>query len=385
MIRLCDLRVSTAARSEVAKVLKSGWLSTGPKCAELERALADYWQMPHVVGVSSASIGLIIALKAAGIRPGDEVITTPLTFVATLEAILQCGARPVLADIGEDLLIAPDQIARQITRRTGAVLTVDLAGHPCDYRAIRRTLNEHRALPVIADSSHAAATTYRGKSIGRCVAAAVFSLHATKNLTAGEGGAIACTRATLADHARLLTRHGMTANAWSRRASLSLLYDVILPGHKGNLSDLHAAVALGQLSSLHREQRRRAEIAMRYRANLQPFRESIVLPAVAPGSVHAWHLFVVRLPELRNEIARSHLMRLLRSRGIETAVHYRPLHTLRAYRERFAGISLPMVATIAPQLLSLPMHPYLSNDDIDRVCDELIRALQMRKGRKRFA
>jgi perosamine synthetase len=376
-IPLFDVTLSAATRRLVDRTLASGWLSSGPAVRAFEDALAKRMNVPYAAAVNSATAGLILALRAANIRPGQEVITTPLTFIATIEAIFHVGAIPVLADIDPySLTLDPLAVASRITRRTSAILTVDLAGHPCDYRAFRRLCREH-GLHLIADSAHAIGTRYRGKPIPCWSDLSVLSFYATKNLTCGEGGMVLSRSRSRIEKVRTLARHGLTSNAFLRRHSGSWSYDAVDLGYKANLSDIHAAVGLGQLRELDRHQGQRAALAARYFRNLSGFSDLIHLPALPDNGVHGWHLFIVRLVAGKNPKGRNDLIRRMARDGIECGVHYRPVyefsyyHALRAERKR-----LPVTTGVAGSLITLPLYPAMTTSDIDHVCERLLTTLR---------
>lgn len=376
-IPLFDLTVSAATRRLVDRTLASGWLSSGPAVLAFEKAIAQRMAVPYAAAVNSATAGLILALRAADLRPGQEVITSPLTFIATIEAILHVGATPVLVDIDPDsLTLAPHAVERRLTRKTAAILTVDLAGHPCDYVAFRKLCRRHH-LHLIADSAHAIGALYRGKPIPAWVDMAVLSFYATKNLTCGEGGMVLSRYRKYTDRVRMLARHGLTSNAFLRRQSGEWSYDAVDLGYKANLSDLHAAVGLGQLAEFDRHQRLREKIVARYLRNLSGFSELVQLPSTPDNGTHGWHLFIVRLSGGRVRTTRNTLTRRMARDGIECGVHYRPVYELSYYRGlRPQEAQVPVTTRVADSLVTLPLYPAMTNAEVDYICERLIANLR---------
>lgn len=370
-ISLYDLRLSARAKAHVNEVLKAGWLSPGPKVEAFERAAAEYLGVPYAVAVASGTKGLRLALSALGVKPGQEVITSPFTFIATVEAIQQAGARPVFADIDPMTLnLSASAVGRAIGRRTAAVIPVDIAGQPADYGTLRG-LCRSNSLLLISDSAHAFGATYRGRPLAGWTDATVYSFYATKNLTAGEGGMVVTRRKRLADRIRLLSRHGMTATAYQRRSTMKATYDVIAAGTKGNLSEIHAAVGLGQLAVFDREQRQRRKLVRRYRRNLSHLTGEVTFPFESVESESSWHLLIVKLNLRRLAIGRDRFIDLMARRGIECGVHYRPVFQLSHYRRtlNLSAASFPNAAAAGRCVVSLPLHPRLKISQVDYICE----------------
>ncbi|MDZ7727591.1 MAG: DegT/DnrJ/EryC1/StrS family aminotransferase [Dehalococcoidia bacterium] len=361
----------------VADTLRSGWLTTGPNAAALEQELADYCRAAYVNAVNSCTAAMHLALEAWGIGPGDEVITTVYTFASTAHVIDHVGATPVLVDVLPGTAnIDPAKVEAAITPRTKAIIPVHFAGEPCDMDAIGDIARRHR-LKVLEDAAHAIGTEYRGRRIGTHSDAAAFSFYATKNMTTGEGGALATDDEALSDRVRMLTLHGMTKDAWRRYdAGGSWRYDIQAFGWKYNLPDTAAALGRRQLARLEQLIEERTRVAQRYLANLreEPLLE---LPAFDEANRHAWHLFVVRVkPEA--PVKREDVIRALAERGIGTSVHFIPLHYHTAYRElgRWQEGDFPVAEAYFAGAISLPMFPDLSDAEVDLVCDELRAALR---------
>lgn len=372
-VPLFDLKVSSAARKEVSDTLKSGWLTTGPRVKRFEQAVKAYLGVKHAVAVNSCTAGLQLLLAAVGAANGKEVITSPFTFVATIEAILLCGGRPVLADIDpETLNIDPDEVAKRITNRTAAVLPVDIAGCPADYNKLRKICNR-TDLPLISDSAHAITARYRGKSIPKFTDASVYSFYSTKNLTCGEGGMVVSRHRELIEVVRSLSRHGLTSSAYDRKANSGPGYDVNHLGFKANMSDLHAAVGLGQFGSLDANQKKRDRCAQRYLKNLSHLTDFICLPVEEEKTTHGWHLFIVKLKLPLLKVDRDRVIALMANHGIECGIHYRPVFELSYYRKvfDFKPGQYPNCELAGKCVLSLPFYPELKLSDIDYVCESL--------------
>jgi dTDP-4-amino-4,6-dideoxygalactose transaminase len=367
-----DIRIDAATRRRVDAVLRSGWLTTGPVTARFEKAIAAKVRVRHAVALSSNTAGLELCLRALGIGAGREVVTSPFTFVATAEAILNAGAQPVFADINpHTLTVDPEEVARKVTDRTGALMTVDIAGYPCDYALIKR-IADHFSFPLIADAAHSLGARFKRKTVAGWCDAAVHSFHATKNLTCAEGGMLVSRHKVLADRVRLLSLHGLTSTAYQRKRAGNWHYDVLEPGMKANMTDVSAAIGLGQLDIFEKNQERRRKIADRYATNLAHLSDFLETPAAAKGVEHAWHLYIVRLVLDRLKIDRDRLIRLMRRRGVECGVHYMPLFVFSLFNR--LGIDprhFPNTLYAASRVVSLPMYPHLALADVDRVCEAL--------------
>jgi dTDP-4-amino-4,6-dideoxygalactose transaminase len=359
--------------SKVAKAVRSGWLTTGPLVRELEQKIARYVGARHAVALNSCTAALHLALVAAGIGPGDEVITSPYTFAATGETILYLGARPVFADIdARTLNIDPREVERAVTRRTRAIVPVHIAGLPSHTRALGRLARKHR-LWLIDDAAHALGTKVGAKHIGSLSDVTCFSFYATKNLTTGEGGMVTLNDGRLADRVRRLSLHGLSHDAWNRYSRAgSWRYDVVEVGYKDNMTDVAAAIGLAQFEKFGEMQRRRKRLAAYYDRSLGPL-EAFELPARIPGTTHAWHLYILRLRPGILRVGRDEVVELLRRRGIGTSVHFQPLHLFSFYRKRFgyrAG-SFPHTERESSRAISLPLYPGLRMSQAARIVQEL--------------
>ena len=371
-IPLFDLKLSAQTRKQVNDVVSSGWLSSGPLVKKLEKQVAGLCHVRYAAAVSSATAGLQMTLEALGARKGTEVITSPFTFCATAEAILRAEAVPVFADIDPATLnIDPDEVARKITSKTLAVMPVDIAGHPADYRRLAPMCKKHR-LPLIADASHALGAAYRGKSVAQVADAAVHSLQATKNATSAEGGVVASRHKALVERVQLLARHAMTSNAYQRKKANRWEYDVVGLGFKANLSDIHAAVGLGQLAVFEKNQLRRSRIADRYMKGLSGLEDYLELPPQEKAYSHAWHLFIIRLHLSRLKISRDRFIREMAQAGVQCGVHYKPLFDMTYYRQLgFLPRYFPNAAYAGQRVITLPMYPHLTNAEVDFVCESV--------------
>ncbi|TML70645.1 MAG: DegT/DnrJ/EryC1/StrS family aminotransferase [Actinobacteria bacterium] len=334
----------------VVETLRSGWLTTGPRAVELERRMADYLEVEHVLALASGTAALHLALAALGVGPGDEVITSPITWPATANVIVHTGAAPVFVDVRDaDLNIDPELVPAAVTERTKAILPVHLAGQPCDLDPIHAL-----GIPVVEDAAHAAESRYRDRKIGSLSDATCFSLYATKNIAAGEGGLVATNRSDVADAVRDLRL--------MRRGDGSL-YDIPVAGYKANLSDILGAIALAQLDKVERHRERRARQFALYDEAVAEL-DGIEPLARDPRDTHALHLYVVRIDADEAGASRDDYQRALADENIATSIHFLPVHTLTYYRERFPGISLPVAERAGREVLSLPVSPAHSDDDI---------------------
>ena len=344
----------------VTETLESGWLTSGPRAEELERRLAELTGARHALAVASGTAAMHLSLVGLGLGPGDEVITTPITWPATANVVVHTGATPVFVDVRDsDLNIDPELAATAVTERTKAILPVDLAGQPADLDPLLAL-----GLPVVEDAAHAVEARYRGRRIGSIARATCFSLYATKNVAAGEGGAITTDDEALADEVRELRL---------MRRSHGSLYDVRTAGFKANLSDVLAAIALCQLDKVdaHAQIRRR---------HVETYDAAVAdLPGVTPlardpRDRHALHLYVVRIDADDAGADRDAYQRALAEENIGTSIHFLPVHRLTYYRERFPDQPpLPVAERAGREVLSLPLSPAHSDEDIADAVDALRR------------
>ncbi|MCG6553784.1 MAG: DegT/DnrJ/EryC1/StrS family aminotransferase [Candidatus Magnetominusculus sp. LBB02] len=348
----------------VTEVLNSGMLTTGPKTAEFEREFAKYLNADggiYTVALNSCTSGLYLALLARGIGAGDEVIVPTWTFAASAHVVEWSGASPVLCDINEDTLNIDVQMAESlITKRTKAIMPVHIAGYPCDMDAIE-ALAKKFGLFVVEDAAHAAGTKYKGKKIGNFSDVTVFSFYATKNLAMGEGGLAASNDERLIEEIRKLSYFGINKEAFKRYEKRGTwFYDIESIGYKCNLDSIHAALGLVQLRKLDASNERRRAIAKAYQDGLSN-RISLIAAAEAGKHFHTYHLFPILIPQ---SINRDTLIDALRDRNIGTSVHFRPLHMHSHYKGRFPAERFPAAERVFPRVLSLPMFPSMTDEDI---------------------
>jgi dTDP-4-amino-4,6-dideoxygalactose transaminase len=357
----------------VVDTLRSGWLTMGPKTRAFETAFAAAVEAPHAVAVSSATAGLHLGLDALGIGAGDEVLVPTLTFTSSAATVIHTGARPVLVDCEPDTLnLSVADAARKWSPRTRAIVPVHYAGHPCDMDAILALARQHE-VPVMEDAAHALPARYRGRLIGSLGDLTVFSFYATKNLTTGEGGMITTRDPGLAERITARRLHGMNRDAWKRYSKDgSWRYDVGYPGFKYNMTDMNAAIGLVQLKRLPAMQAERRRIVAQYRAALADL-TAFELPTARPEVEHAWHLFILRLRPDRLRIGRNELIQELTAAGIGTSVHFIPLHEHSYYRDVLGARAedLPCATAEWQRIVSLPLYPGMTTNDVDRVADTL--------------
>ncbi len=352
----------------VVDVLRSDWLTTGPKVGEFEEAFAARVGARYAVSFSSGTAALHGAAFAAGIKPGDEAITTPLTFAATANCVLYQGATPVFADVSADTLnLDPEKIAARITPRTRAILPVDYAGHPADLDSILE-LAARDGLVVIEDACHALGAEYRGRSTGSIADMTVFSFHPVKHVATGEGGMVTTGRADCAEALRRFRNHGISSEARQRQAEGQWRYEMVLLGFNYRLTDIACALGLSQLKKLEANLLRRREIAARYAAAFRSL-AGVTLPAVRAGVNPAWHLYPIRFNLEKLSANRAQVFRALRAENIGVNVHYIPVHCHPYYRDRFGyrGGEYPIAEDAYERLISLPMFHGMSDQDVDDV------------------
>jgi dTDP-4-amino-4,6-dideoxygalactose transaminase len=353
---------------EVVATLRSGWLTSGPRTAQFEREFREYTGARSALAVNSCTAGLHLALAALDIKPGDEVITTPLTFCATVNAILHTGAVPVLADIGPDLNIDPAAIRAAITSKTKAILPVHMAGLPCDMDSIWQIAREHN-LRVVEDAAHAAGTMYKGRQIGSGKSDAVaFSFYATKNITTGEGGMVTTESDELAARMKVLCLHGINRDAWNRYSDKgNWFYEVGECGFKYNMSDVLSAIGIHQLRKIEAMTARRREIVEMYNRAFGDMPE-LELPPDNADARHAWHLYVLRLNLAKSGIDRAGMMEELRARGVGASVHFIPI-PLHPFYKRELQLRDRCLRALEeyPRMLSLPLYPSMSDEQVSRV------------------
>ena len=358
----------TLTETDVAaatEVLRSDWLTTGPKVADFEEAIADYVDARHAVSFSSGTAALHAAVLAAGLKPGDEAITTPLTFCATANAALYGGGTPVFADVrDETLTIDPKEVERRITPRTKVLLPVDYAGQPADLDALLALADRHKLL-IIEDAAHALGAKYRSRMVGSISHMSVFSFHAVKHLTTGEGGMVTTNNGEFVQRLREVRNHGIDSDARARQADGQWHYEMTTLGFNYRLTDIACALGLAQLPRLPANLARRRAIAARYEKALATI-SSLALPIVAADVTSAWHLYPVRVDA---SLDRAEVFDALRAEGLGVNVHYIPVHLHPYYRSRFGyrGGEFPIAETAYGRLISLPMFHGMTDEDVDDV------------------
>jgi dTDP-4-amino-4,6-dideoxygalactose transaminase len=356
--------------NEVVDTLKSGWWGTGPKTKLFERNFSEYAESKYALGVNSATSGLHLALKALDLKHGDEVITTPLTFAASVNSIIYTGATPVFADVDPATWnIDPVEIEKKITKNTKAILVVHLHGRPADMDAITKIVKKHR-LYLVEDAAHAIESRYRGQKIGSIGDITVFSFYVTKNLATGEGGMITTNSKEWSDKMTILRLHGLSADAWERYSVKHFnLYKVIELGYKYNMTDIAASLGIHQLARIEKNLKRRKEIWEQYNEAFESEPE-LKLPApVEQNTRHAMHLYALVLDVERLRISRNQFIEMLINQNIGTGVHFYPVH-LHPYYKNLYGYHegcFPNAEFIGDRILSLPLGANLSNTDVKDV------------------
>jgi len=352
----------------VVDVLRSDWLTTGPKVGEFEEAFAARVGAKYAVSFSSGTAALHGAAFAAGLKPGDEAITTPLTFAATANCVLYQGATPIFADVSADTLnLDPEKVAARITPRTRAIIAVDYAGHPADLDAILDLAARH-GLVAIEDACHSLGAGYKGRRVGSVAHMSVFSFHPVKHVATGEGGMVTTDRADFAESLRRFRNHGISSDARQRQAEGQWFYEMVLLGFNYRLTDIACALGLSQLKKLEANVARRREIAARYASAFRNL-SCVIVPSVRSNVNPAWHLYPVRMNPALVNADRAQVFRALRAENIGVNVHYIPVHLHPYYRDRFGyrGGEYPVAETAYEQLISLPMFHGMSDQDADDV------------------
>jgi len=352
--------------NEVVDSLKSGWLGTGPKVAKFEEMFREYTGAEHALAVNSCTAGLHLSMLTAGLGPGDEVITCPMTFAATANAIIHTGARPVFVDCERATgLIDPQRIEEALTPRTRAILPIHLYGRPCDMDAILDIAGRH-SLIVIEDAAHCIEGFYKGRKVGNISHLTSFSFYVTKNVVTGEGGMVTTNNPDFADTIKVYALHGMSKDAWKRFSDDGYKhYQVVFPGYKYNMMDLQAALGIHQLSRVEEGLARRAEIWQRYTeafANLP-----LGLPAPdEPERRHARHLYTLLIDEARCGLSRDAFMQRLHQLNIGTGVHYLGVHLHPYYQQQFGyrPDDFPNATWLSERTVSIPLSPKLSDKDV---------------------
>lgn len=368
--------ISQETIDEVISCLKSGWIATGPRVVQFEDALKDYFNASNVLTLMSATSGLHFSLLSMGLQEGDEVITTPLTFTATLNAIVLAGGKPVLIDIDPKTYnMDLNQLESAITAKTRVILPVHFAGLPVDLDRVYEIAKKHQ-LRVLEDAAHAIGASYKGKRIGSFGDTQVFSFHPNKNMTTGEGGCVVTTDEQLKRHVEYLRFHGIDRSSFNRYGKSGQQdYEVIMPGFKSNMSDIQAAIGIHQIKELTAFVARRKELAMRYHEALSDWKEWRLPEAPTYDHAHAWHIYTPLINEKEAGMNRNEFMQVMKEHHIGTGLHYRAVHLYPYYREAF-GFKLgdyPIAEDVSERIVSLPLFPAMTDQEHDRVLDVMYR------------
>jgi len=363
--------------NEVIDTLKSNWITTGPKMRLFEDKFKHFRESRYAVAVNSGTAALHISTSAINIQPGDEVITTPLTFVASANCVVYRGGMPIFADIKKDTYnIDPNEIKKKITSKTKAIIPVHFAGQPCDMEEIQE-IAEENDLYIIEDAAHAIDAEYRGKKIGNISDLTVFSFHPVKNITTAEGGLVTTNNDELNDKLLMFRTHGISKDAVKRFGkSGGFYYDMQYLGFRYNLSELHASLGIHQLDKLESFQKRRREIVKIYNRELENL-EELVIPFKKEDVKHSWHLYVIQLNLEKLNVDRDHIFKALREENIGVNVHYIPVHFHTYYQQKFGlkkGI-LQNVEWLFPRLLSIPIFARMNDNDVYDVINALEKVL----------
>ncbi len=373
--------LTEAEIAAVVEVLRSGWITTGPRTKELEARFGEAVGSSHCVAVNSCTAALHLALEAVGVGAGDEVVVPTLTFAATAEVVRYLGATPVLVDVrASDHNVDPAAVERALTSRTRAVLPVHFAGVPADMDEIT-AITRARGIPVVADAAHAFPCAYRGRNVGALADVTCFSFYATKTVTTGEGGAAVTENGDWAARMRIMALHGISQDAWKRYSPEgSWYYEIVAPGYKYNLTDVAAAMGVVQLARAEAMRARRAEIAARYD---DAFRraEAFERPRCPPDRTDALHLYVVRLVPSALRIERNAFIDELKRRSVGASVHFIPLHVHPYYRDSFGyrPESLPVAYDLYQRSISLPFFSAMTDDQVGRVIDTVLSVVRQHR------
>lgn len=365
--------ISDDDKKAAIAALSQRWLTGGPRTLQFERLFGTKVDVKYAVAVNSCTSALHLVLRALNVGPGDEVIVPTLTFAATASAAIYCGARPVMADIDErTLCISAEDMSKKISKRTKGIIAVHYAGQPCDMDEILSIARDHR-LPVVEDCAHSLGAKYRERETGSIGLAGCFSFYPTKNITTLEGGMITTNNSNVAKRARLLRDHGMSKTAKDRESAGNWYYDVTDLGYNYRLNEVQSALGISQLRRLRTMNSMRVRAAQAYTRILTSVR-GILTPYEATKRTHAYHLYVVRVIKDEFGLSRDELYKKLVQRGIGLSVHYTPLHRLTFYR-RFvrAHEEFPVTETVYPELLSLPLFPTISTEQIEYVTGQIKR------------
>jgi dTDP-4-amino-4,6-dideoxygalactose transaminase len=373
VVPLADLNYGVEEEEAVLEVIRGRWLTMGSVTLDFEQAFARYIHAEHALAVSNATVALHLACLAAGVGPGDEVIVPSLTFVATANAVLYTGAQVRFADIlsQDELTISPEEIERQISPRTKAIIVMHYGGYACRMEEIC-DLAERYGLVVIEDCAHAPGASLKGKSLGVWGDISCFSFFSNKNLSTGEGGMLVTDRKDIADKVKILRSHGMTTLTWDRHQGHAHSYDVVDLGYNYRIDEIRSTLGLVQLKKLSEGNARREQITQNYRVALQNSIVEIPFTNISEDVISSCHLFPVLLPE---NVDRGQFIDHLKGEGIQTSIHYPPVHHFQYYRERYSDVSLPITEATAAREVTLPLYPTMGQNDVDLVVSAVCNAL----------
>ena len=374
-IPLSDIDFGAEEISSVEAVLKSRWLTMGRVTQEFESAFAAHSDAKHALAVTNATAALHMACMAIGLKPGDEVIVPSLTFVASSNSIRYTGATPVFADIVSetDLNISPDAIEAAITKHTRAIMLVHYGGYACDMPRILE-LAEKYGLKIIEDAAHASGSWLDDRHLGTLGDVGCFSFFSNKNMTTGEGGMVVTNDESLFEKLRLFRSHGMTTLTWDRHKGHAWSYDVVELGYNYRIDEIRAALGLVQLNKLERNNNRRRHLTQIYRDALQELTPKVIVPFLHYRGISAAHIMPVLLPA---EVNRVHVMENMKLQGIQTSIHYPPIHNFTAYNGNSVKHVLPITEDVAAREVTLPLYPGMSEDDVLTVVQALSKALSL--------
>ena len=372
--RLSELEFDGDELAASLSAIESGWITAGGRTEAFEEAFARVGGTSHAVAVSSGTAALMLALKAVGIGPGDEVLCPSLTFAATAAAIIHCGATPVFVDIASlaDPTMDPVDAARKLTRKTRAILPVHYAGIPCQMDPLETMARDHN-IDIVEDAAHAPGASYRGRRAGSLGTAGCFSLFGNKNITTAEGGVVTTHDPELAEKVRLLRSHGMTSSSWDKGNGRHPRYDVVEIGFNYRFDDIRASIGLAQLRKLDNINRRRRNLVSCYNARIQTELPDLLLPlaAVTPERNPSYHIYPILLA---NGDERDRMESRLGDAGIQTSIHYRPVHQLTAFRRLFPNVRLPKTETYGARELTLPLYPSMPPSQVDTIVDSMVHS-----------
>jgi UDP-4-amino-4,6-dideoxy-N-acetyl-beta-L-altrosamine transaminase len=361
---------------EVVKVLKSDWITQGPKVEEFEKAIAKYCRVKYAVAVSSGTAALHAAYAVAGIAPGDEVITTPLTFAATAYAVSHLGGKPVFVDVQEDTLnIDPTKIEEKINKKTKAVAPVDFRGHPCDYDGIIKIAKKHKLL-IIEDAAHSLGSEYKGKRIGSFADFTILSFHPVKAITTGEGGMILTNRKDFYEKLKIFRHHGII----KKPEKGGWYYEIENPGYNYRLTDFQCALGLSQLKKINKFIKKRREIVEKYNDAFKDI-EEIITPTERNYVKSAWHIYVIQLCLEKLKVDRKKMFEELQKEGLGVQVHYLPLHLQPLYRKKFGYKKgdFPVAEIYYQRAITLPLFPKMTGREVNKVIKSVKKVIDLYK------